>query len=433
MKRILCAVLTLSLVMMAFAVPVIAEEPVVLQFWGAIPPENGPQELVDNWNAAHPDIRVEYTRFVNDDGGNTKLETALLAGEVDVFITYPASALDKRVEAGLMIPLDDYIAEANLDLVATYGESNYYRDGKCYFIPTMGGNDTYIMYNKDMVEAAGITIPDRWTWEEFEDTVRKLTVGDGADKVYGLTLGYSVVGDDWAFGAKFERGNDYLYKSETESAFDDPAFLRDMQLRYRMEVEEQTMIPRMEVKMTNLDIPTEFANGKVAMVWANYHLRDMKDTEKYPRDFKISFAPVPMNADQENYFSTGIREWMSISTSCENPDAAWQFIQYYSTDGFYPMCRSGRLPSWKGADTEKAVAQYLGENADELFDVEAFDRIVMKSPYNQSSVDSISIAQAEIVTLMGEAYESVILGEATPEEAIQQLKLDADAAIANAQ
>lgn len=89
MKRILCAVLTLSLVMMAFAVPVIAEEPVVLQFWGAIPPENGPQELVDNWNAAHPDIRVEYTRFVNDDGGNTKLETALLAGEVDVFITYP--------------------------------------------------------------------------------------------------------------------------------------------------------------------------------------------------------------------------------------------------------------------------------------------------------------------------------------------------------
>lgn len=57
----------------------------------------------------------------------------------------------------------------------------------------------------------------------------------------------------------------------------------------------------------------------------------------------------------------------------------------------------------------------------------------MKSPYNQSSVDSISIAQAEIVTLMGEAYESVILGEATPEEAIQQLKLDADAAIANAQ
>ena len=34
---------------------------------------------------------------------------------------------------------------------------------------------------------------------------------------------------------------------------------------------------------------------------------------------------------------------------------------------------------------------------------------------------------------MGEAYESVILGEATPEEAIQQLKLDADAAIANAQ
>lgn len=432
MKRVLSVFLTAVMLLTALAVPALAEAPVVLQFWGAIPPENGPQEVVDNWNAAHPDIQVEYTRFVNDDGGNTKLETALLAGEVDLFISYPASALDKRVNAGLMVPLDDYIAQDALDLVATYGESNYYRNGKCYFIPTMGGNDAYLMYNKDMVDAAGITIPDRWTWEEFEDTVRKLTSGDGAEKVYGLTLGYSVVGDDWAFGAKHERGNDYLYKSETESAFDEPSFLRDMQLRYRMEVEEETMISRMEVKMTNLDIPTEFANGKVAMVWANYHLRDMKNLEKYPHDFMISFAPVPMNPEQSTFYSTGIREWMSISTSCKNPDAAWQFLQYYSTDGFYPMCRSGRLPSWKGADTEKAVAQYLGENANELFDVEAFDRIVMKSPYNQSAVNSVTVAQAEIVTLMGEAYESVILGEATPEEAIGQLKVDADAAIANA-
>lgn len=431
MKRIFSVLLTIAMLLACMSVPALAE-PVVLQFWGAIPPENGPQEVVDIWNAAHPDIQVEYTRFVNDDAGNTKLETALLAGEVDVFINYPAGSLDKRVEAGLMIPLDDYLAKDGIDLVETWGESNHYRNGKCWFVPSNGGNDAYLIYNKDLVEAAGVTIPDRWTWEEFEATVAKLTTGAGPDKIYGLTGGYSVVGDDWAFGAKHEIGNDYMYKSETESNFDHPAFLRDMKVRYQMEVEDETMIPRLEVKMTNLDVPTEFANGKIAMIWGNYHVRDMKNLEKYPHDFKIGFAPVPMNEDQETFYFTGVREWVAISPSCETPDAAWEFVKYFSTEGFYPMCKSGRLPAWRGADSAKAVAYYLGDQAEELFDTESFNKYVMKSPYAASLVNRISVAQSELVNLMGEAREAVMLGEMTPEEAIAQLKIDADAAIANA-
>src|SRR5262245_31387243 len=86
------------------------EEKVVhLNFWGAIPPETGPQELVDNWNKANPNIQVTYTRFVNDDSGNTKLETALVAGTVDVFINYSWQIMQKRIDNKLLEPLDPFL------------------------------------------------------------------------------------------------------------------------------------------------------------------------------------------------------------------------------------------------------------------------------------------------------------------------------------
>ncbi len=46
-----------------------SDEVVTLQFWGGVPPEAGPQAVVDEWNEHNPDIQVEYTRFVNDDDG----------------------------------------------------------------------------------------------------------------------------------------------------------------------------------------------------------------------------------------------------------------------------------------------------------------------------------------------------------------------------
>ena len=433
MKRFTSLVLVAMLLLSLCAIPAQAEEPIVLQFWGAIPPETGPQALVDNWNAANPDVQVEYTRFVNNDAGNTKLETAIMGGEVDVFINYPISALDKRVEAGLMIPLDDYLAADNFVLEDEFGASNFYRNGKCYFIPSNGGNEAYLMYNKDMLDAAGVVIPERWTWEEFEEVARKLTVGEGPNKVFGFSKGYSYKGDEWTMESNYSLGNDPMYKSATESNFDSPTYLRDLSRRYRMEMVDKSMINRLEMKMTNLDIASEFANGRVAILGANYHLRDMKNTEKYPHDFKIGFARWPMSEEQTTVTHNGIREWIAITPNCKHADKAWDFIKYYATEGFYPMCSSGRLPAWRGADPDKAVSYYLGDNAEQLFDTESFAKNVMGNPYAMPAVNIYSAAQNVFVTLMGEAYESVVLGEATPEEAIAILKVEADKALKNAQ
>lgn len=412
-----------------------AAEPVVLQFWGAIPPENGPQELVDNWNKAHPDIQVEYTRFVNDDAGNTKLETALVAGQVDVFINYLAPSLEKRVEAGLLYPIDDYLNKDGLDLEKEFGPSNYERNGVRYFIPTYGGSSSYILYNKDMFDQAGITIPDNWTWDDFAAIAKKLTKGEGADKVYGASMGSTIANDDWAFPAHYFYGGDFYYKpgSDTESNFADPLFAYGMNLRYQMEAVDKTMINRMTIKSTKMDVSAEYTKGKVGMVLANYALRDIKNLEKYPHDFVTSFAPAPVVEGQTEVYSGGLREWISISVESEYKDQAWQFLKYYAMDGYYPMCRSNRFPAWKGADTSQVADLILGPDKDKIFDVEAFKKVVMSDSRHRDDVITKTAAKSQINQYMGEAFEKVLLGEATPEAAVAELKQLADKVITDAQ
>src|SRR5699024_10139187 len=64
-------------------------DPSTLQVWSGLPPESGPQDLIDRFQEAHPDIPVRYTRYVNDDRGNLKVNTALQGGvDIDVFFTF---------------------------------------------------------------------------------------------------------------------------------------------------------------------------------------------------------------------------------------------------------------------------------------------------------------------------------------------------------
>ena len=52
-------------------------EPVVLQWWGSFPENMGPNQVCEAFNKIDPNLQVEYTRFVNDDAGNTKLDVSL--------------------------------------------------------------------------------------------------------------------------------------------------------------------------------------------------------------------------------------------------------------------------------------------------------------------------------------------------------------------
>ena len=82
--------------------------------------------------------------------------------------------------------LDDLIAANNTDITGAQATIDATKiDGKIYSLPYKTSS-WFVVYNKDVFDAAGEPYPDGdWTWEEYAEVAARLTSGEGADKVYG--------------------------------------------------------------------------------------------------------------------------------------------------------------------------------------------------------------------------------------------------------
>ncbi|WP_229263674.1 ABC transporter substrate-binding protein [Cohnella cholangitidis] len=160
-----------------------SEDVVNLTFWGGVPPEAGPQEIVDNWNKANPNIQVTYTRYVNDDSGNLKLDTALISGQsVDIFANYTKPLLTKRVTSGSALDLSQF-TDYNIDDKMGPSAKEWAVDGKYYAMPTKR-NMHFVWMNKDALDEAGLPVPTDWTLADVEKYAKALKT----DTRWGYTI-----------------------------------------------------------------------------------------------------------------------------------------------------------------------------------------------------------------------------------------------------
>ena len=408
------------------------DEVVNLKFWGAVPPESGPAKVVENWNNANPNIQVEYVRYVNDDVGNTKLETALLAdGQVDLFMSYRTDRAVKRVEAGMTQPIDEYIERDNFDLVDNFGEKAISRfDGQVHYIPAIILND-FVSINKKALDEAGLPIPVEWTWEEYTDYAVKLTKGEGPNKVWGSYIGgptpkiYEYIVDR---GVKVALGENILYKEDGTSNFDHPAFKDILDHQVNLENELKVQMPYAEARASKTQGHQIFLSEKASMLWwTSAILRSIKDTANYPHDFVTAFAPAPKLHKDDPYITggTGYLDFFSINSRSKNKDAAWEFLQWYVTEGNEPMIPEGRVPSWKKADQDKVVELILGEQAEQMFDVESFKRVLFLD--QEFIVDTKFDKMPELQKIVEEEAQRALIGEQTTQQAVENMKKSADA------
>ncbi len=147
----------------------------------------GPQQTIAAFNELHPDIKITYVQFANNDEGNVKLDTSLLSGQsVDVFYNYGDYRFAPRAENGMLLDLTDYMARDGVNAQEEFG--NFYTyEGRFYGLPA-SSVQVSIYINKDMLDEAGLPLPPNdWTFDDWADYARKLTKGEGADRVYGTS------------------------------------------------------------------------------------------------------------------------------------------------------------------------------------------------------------------------------------------------------
>jgi sorbitol/mannitol transport system substrate-binding protein len=129
---------------------------------------------------------------------NVTTDIATNGGQYDVMTigTYEAPIWAKQ---GWLAPLDGLSADANYDVddLLPAIRSGLSQDGKLYAAPFYG-ESSFIMYRTDLMEKAGLTMPEAPTWEFIGQAARAMT--DRANDINGICLrGKAGWGENMAF------------------------------------------------------------------------------------------------------------------------------------------------------------------------------------------------------------------------------------------
>jgi|HigsolmetaAR204D_1030405.scaffolds.fasta_scaffold00052_3 multiple sugar transport system substrate-binding protein len=385
-------------------------EPVKLTMWGGVPPESGPQAVVDAWNAEHPDVQVEYVRFVNDDDGNLKLNTALLTGQdVDIFVNYTLTQLKDRIAAGVALDLsrfNDYDIDAKMGPDAAHWKI----DGKYYGIPTKK-NAFFVALNKDMLDAANLSVPKDWTWDEMRAYAQQLT----RDGVYGWLQHMEPFMDP--MDSVLERVG--YTKEDGTSNLDHPMIRHWLETLYAMMHEDKSTPPLGEQLTTQMPVDSMFLNGEAAMLnIGEWLFRSSNNMTDFPRDFTIAFAPVPrLFEDKADFINRGgLGDFVSINAKSPHVEEAWEFLKWYADGGMAPMAAGGRLPASKDADMETAMQNLLGDVAD-TYDMESLEYVL----YGYDAPTYVRDVPNQVIDLRAQEYEKYFLKEQSVDQTIQNM------------
>lgn len=404
-----------------------AKAPVKIRWWGGVPEANGPKQTVDAWNSANPDIQVEYVQYPNNDEGNVKLDIALQAdGEVDVCVSYGLPRLKQRADAGAIEPLDGYFA--GFDPLKEYGTLDNQWDGK-FWAMIFNSQPRFVYLNKNALDEVGLKVPTDWTWEEYMDYAKKLAKGSGPTKRYGAF--YQMA--DGFEPVYVLKGGDYLYKDDCTTNFDDPLFLSALQRRLVMQNTDKSVAPFGDVTAGKLQPYSEFLQGHAAMlIEGSWILRYVKAVKDNPRDFSVTFAPMPHMKDTPNAFRPGTADdRCSIAKKSKNKEAAWKFIKWWGTEGYINMTPFGRMTLWRGRKPEDSIQSFIADFTDykNYIDLDTYKAVMFGNSDKNYPIQFKSTAAAEINQITTEELTKMYLGDAKPEDAIKNLKTRSDTAL----
>ncbi len=403
------------------------EKTSTIYLWTAWAPEAGMQEIVDKFMEKYPQITVELVQFSNNNDGNIKLDTTLLAGKgIDVFFNFGVNRVDARAKKNLMLDLTPYIARDGFDVATELGNSIYQYNDAYYSLPATS-NAYCVWLNKSMLEEAGLKTPTSWTIDEFYEYARKLTKGSGQNKVYGADTLRPI--DQWLFMATNTFPSNPWYDEQGLSNWTHPYYKEILQRKYQVENVDQIQFPYTDYKSTKVSTAANFMNEKTAMaIYGNSLARDLINTEKYPHTFAAEIAPLPtMNESDEQYNVGGYYGYLGINAKTKEPDASWLLLKYLVTEGSLGFIKVGHIPTWKGASQDEIVSRIFGSTPEKFVNIEQFKDVVLNPPPQQEI--SNFTAREQMLSALETQLENYIFDLTDIDTALANAKSASDAEI----
>lgn len=273
------------------------------------------QSLVDKFNEEHDDIEVTLEAYGSE--FDTKISAGMGSGDTpDVMYmwNYPSYS------AGLE-PLDEFIAGEGEEYKADFYEALWdYNslDGATYGIP-IGFTTHCLFFNKDIFDEAGIEYPTAdWTWDDLQTAAETIT-----DKTGVQGFAFQMKPDPYDFEM-------YLWSNGT--AYCDEEGNLDGSLNSDASKEVFQMFQDMEkagyATATEGDGTDEFRAGNAAMyIYGSWSIDTLNEDGV---NYGVTTIPAFADAGQDSV-SILSSSGLSMAADCENKEAAWEFIKYWTS------------------------------------------------------------------------------------------------------
>ena len=155
------------------------------------------QKLSEEFTAKNPGIELDWVVLEeNVLRQRVTTDVATKGGQYDI-MTIGTYEVPIWARQGWLVPLDDLPASYDVDDILPAIRKGLTVDGKLYAAPFYG-ESSMVMYSKDLMEKAGLVMPEAPTWDFIAKAARAMT--DKENGVYGICLrGKAGWGENMAF------------------------------------------------------------------------------------------------------------------------------------------------------------------------------------------------------------------------------------------
>lgn len=367
----------------------------------------------------HPNIKVEFDYYGDMTATEYYKKVDLMAmggDEMDILMTSAFPEHAQRAASGTYLALDDYFAEEGVVAEKTYSIIQKV-DNKIYGIPG-DMKSWFVILNKDMLKEAGLEVPFlNWTWEDYREYAKKLTSGEGANKIYGS---YFHSWDHYDYmGMWSTYPNNPMFKEDMSDVnFDDPDFKSWLQFRYDLEQVDKSSVPYADVKSLNMNYRDKFFKGEIAMLpIGNFIVPELDNQDKYPHKFTTTFAPIPAWKDAKPGTTYTESHFYSVSKNSKHPKEAYDFIRFYTTEGM--KIRGISVSAEAGINKMEFMNMQIEDPA--YIDVEALKNVMNNPDWKDLVYQNVPSYNKEMSQLMLDECSKFLLGTDTVDDAISSL------------
>lgn len=361
-------------------------------------------KLVAQWNTENPKTTVKLEFNGGNDGALQKTIAGFTAGNYpDAAYEYGSSAAELARQPKLM-DLTSKVNTPAMDWNDFYPSERQAAtvNGKVVGIPALVDN-LALVYNKKLFKAAGVALPTAsWTWQDFRTAAKELT--NASTK----TFGWAYINDGsedtvWRYLAMlWQAGGSLLNSDNTKPAFDSPAGLAALQQLHDMAVTDKSVY----LDTGNDNYLNVFNSGKIAMLWTGpWDLSSITSNISYG----VTILPGD-NGDHETI--SGPDLYMLFDHSGAQAAAALKFITWLTSAKVHLQfaIATGDLPLRVSETKLPGYQTFLKKYPSEKVFVDNLNNVKHVRP-NIASYSEVSAA-------IGQMVQSVLLGQAQPQAAL---------------